>query len=117
MLHKTKRPYTKMVIKSTSYYRGKTAAQKTAYAEFMATKKQYAKEKGVYFYQYVQSFKPDEKISSNEIHQMGIELARYFEGYEVLIATHIDRDHYHNHLIVNSVSCENGKKLQFNEKT
>ena len=47
---------------------------------------------------------------------MGVELAQYFKGFEVQIATHIDRDHWHNHLIVNSVSCENGKKLQFNEK-
>lgn len=47
---------------------------------------------------------------------MGIELARRFEGFEVQIATHIDRDHWHNHLIVNSVSCETGLKLQFNEK-
>jgi len=95
---------------------GQNCCGETAFAEFMATKKQYAKEKGVYFYQYVQSFKPDERILPNKIHQMGVELAKYFEGFEVLIATHIDRDHYHNHLIVNSVSCENGKKLQFNEK-
>lgn len=78
--------------------------------------KQYRKENKVFFYQYVQSFKPDCGATPQEIHQMGIELARRFEGYEVQIATHIDRDHWHNHLIVNSVSCETGLKLQFNEK-
>lgn len=65
----------------------------------MATKRQYGKEKGVYFYQYVQSFKPDVKATPQEIHKMGIELAQYFKGFEVQIATHIDRDHWHNHLI------------------
>lgn len=96
---------------------GQNCCGETAYTEFMTTKKQYGKESGVYFYQYVQSFKPDEKATPEEIHQMGVELAQYFKGYEVLIATHIDRDHHHNHLIVNSVSCENGKKLSSMRRT
>lgn len=95
---------------------GHNCCGETAFQEFMSTKKQYRKEKGVFFYQYVQSFKPDCGATPQEIHQMGIELAQRFEGYEVQIATHIDRDHWHNHLIVNSVSCETGLKLQFNEK-
>jgi len=95
---------------------GQNCCGDTAFKEFMTTKRQYRKEKGVYFYQYVQSFKPDIGIAPQEIHQMGVELAKYFKGYEVQIATHIDRDHWHNHLIVNSVSCETGLKLQFNEK-
>jgi len=95
---------------------GQDCCGETAFQEFMATKRQYNKEKGVFFYQYVQSFKPNEKATPDEIHQMGEELAKYFKGYEVLIATHINRDHWHNHLIVNSVSCETGLKLQFNEK-
>ena len=95
---------------------GQNCCGETAFQEFMATKKQYRKESKVFFYQYVQSFKPDCGATPQEIHQMGIELARRFEGYEVQIATHIDRDHWHNHLIVNSVSCETGLKLQFNEK-
>lgn len=95
---------------------GQNCCGDTAFQEFMATKKQYRKEKGVYFYQYVQSFKPDCGATPQDIHQMGVELAQRFEGYEVLIATHIDRDHWHNHLVVNSVSCETGLKLQFNEK-
>ncbi|MFV0241052.1 MAG: relaxase/mobilization nuclease domain-containing protein [Lacrimispora sphenoides] len=95
---------------------GQNCCGETAFQEFMTTKKQYRKESKVFFYQYVQSFKPDCGATPQEIHQMGIELARRFEGYEVQIATHIDRDHWHNHLIVNSVSCETGLKLQFNEK-
>jgi hypothetical protein len=95
---------------------GQNCCGTTAFQEFMATKRRYRKEKGVYFYQYVQSFKPGTPVTPQEIHQMGVELAKYFDGYEVQIATHIDRDHWHNHLVVNSVSCETGLKLQFNEK-
>lgn len=78
---------------------GQNCCGETAFQEFMATKKQYRKESKVFFYQYVQSFKPDCGATPQEIHQMGIELARRFDGYEVQIATHIDRDHWHNHLI------------------
>jgi hypothetical protein len=95
---------------------GQNCCGDTAFKEFMTTKRQFRKEKGVYFYQYVQSFKPGIGVTPQGIHQMGVELAKYFKGYEVQIATHIDRDHWHNHLIVNSVSCETGLKLQFNEK-
>lgn len=95
---------------------GQNCCGATAFQEFMATKRRYRKEKGVYFYQYVQSFKPGTPVTPQEIHQMGAELAKYFDGYEVQIATHIDRDHWHNHLVVNSVSCETGLKLQFNER-
>ena len=95
---------------------GKNCCAETAYSEFMATKRQYGKESGVFFYQYVQSFKPGENTTPEQVHQIGLELAEQFKGYEVLVATHIDADHWHNHLIVNSVSHMTGKKLQFNEK-
>lgn len=95
---------------------GKDCCAETAYSEFMATKRQYDKATGVFFYQYVQSFKPGEHATPQQINQMGLELAEQFKGHEVLVATHIDADHCHNHLIVNSVSYATGKKLQFNEK-
>lgn len=95
---------------------GKDCCAETAYSEFMTTKRQYGKESGVFFYQYVQSFKPGENATPEQVHQIGLELAEQFKGYEVLVATHIDVDHWHNHLIVNSVSHMTGKKLQFNEK-
>lgn len=95
---------------------GQNCVAETAYEEFMATKHQYNKAKGVFFKQYVQSFKPNCGKTPQEIHAMGVEMAKAFEGYEVLIATHIDKDHWHNHLIVNSVSCETGLKIQIGEK-
>lgn len=95
---------------------GQNCVPESAYQEFMATKHQYGKAKGVFFKQYVQSFKPNCGATPQMIHQIGLKTAKAFEGYEVLVATHIDRDHWHNHFVVNSVSCETGLKIQINEK-
>ena len=95
---------------------GQNCLPESAYQEFMATKHQYSKTSGVFFKQYVQSFKPDCGATPEQIHQIGLELAKSFDGFEVVVATHIDRDHWHNHFVVNSVNCETGLKIQINEK-
>ena len=95
---------------------GQNCVAETAFKEFMATKIQYGKDSGVFYKHFVQSFKPGEATSPKEIHQMGMELAEYFKGFEVVVATHIDADHWHNHLIVNSVNAETGLKIQFSER-
>lgn len=94
---------------------GQNCIPNSAYSEFMATKNQYNKANGVFFKQYVQSFKPN-TATPELIHQIGIETAKYFDGFEVVVATHIDRDYWHNHFVVNSVNCETGLKIQINEK-
>lgn len=94
---------------------GQNCIPNSAYSEFMATKNQYGKANGVFFKQYVQSFKPN-TATPELIHQIGVETAKYFDGFEVVVATHIDRDHCHNHFVVNSVNCETGLKIQINEK-
>ena len=76
------------------------------------TKRWYNKAHGMFFYQYVQSFSPDENITPLKAHEIGLELAEYFSDYEVLIATHMDSNHLHNHFIINSVSHVTGLKLQ-----
>jgi len=67
------------------------------------------------FYQFVQSFSPEEEVTPEEVHAIGLELAqRLFPDFEVVVATHVDTDHLHSHLIVNSVSCTTGHKLHQN---
>lgn len=95
---------------------GQNCVPEVAYDEFMATKHRFNKAKGVFFKQYVQSFKPDCGATAQQIHQIGVEMAKIFDGFEVVVATHIDRDHWHNHIVVNSVNCETGLKIQINEK-
>jgi hypothetical protein len=69
----------------------------------------------VRFYHFVQSFKPEEKVSPTEVHAIGLELAKSFGNREVLVATHIDRDHLHNHFVVSAYDFENGSKLHNNK--
>jgi len=82
---------------------GQNCVAETAFAEFMATKLNYGKDNGVFYKHFVQSFKPSETATPQNIHQMAVELVGYFKGFEVVIATHIDADHWHSHFIVNSV--------------
>ena len=106
----------KTVIGGIKLVSGQLCVPESAYQEFMATKHQYGKAKGVFFKQYVQSFKPDCNATPEQIHRIGLETAKLFDGFEVVVATHIDRDHWHNHFVVNSVNCETGYKIQIDEK-
>jgi hypothetical protein len=89
-----------------------------AFQEFMLTKNAYKKTTGMNFYQYVQSFSPDEKLTPKQAHQVAVEFAeKAWQGYEVMVATHCDADHIHSHFVINSVSFENGLKLRQNPNT
>jgi hypothetical protein len=70
----------------------------SAYKEFMLTKEAFGKTSGRYFYQFVQSFSPQEKITPQQAHAVGLELAKQWPGHEVLVATHIDVKHIQNTL-------------------
>ena len=91
---------------------GVNCVAESAYREMMNTKLQYGKTDGRMFYHLVQSFSPDERITPQRAHELAIKLAeRQFHGFEVLVATHVDKHHIHSHFVVNSVSCESGRKL------
>lgn len=100
------------------YLSGINCTPELAQKSFMATKNLYRKAGGTFFYQYVQSFSPKEEVTPGEAHQIAQELAeRFFPGCEVLVATHMDAEHLHSHLIVNSVHPDTGKKLHFTPNT
>lgn len=63
-------------------------------------------------YHIIQSFAPGE-VTAEQAHEIGRKLANEFlEGrFEYVIATHVDKDHVHNHILVNSVSFYDHKKL------
>lgn len=82
----------------------------TAYREFMNTKRFYEKTGGRMYYHVVQSFSPEEQLTAETAHEIALKLAEEFAGFEVLVCTHTDRDHLHSHLIINSVSTEDGRK-------
>ena len=76
------------------------------------TKTHFGKPGGRLAYHMEQSFKPGE-VSPEVAHQIGVELAKELFGdkYEVVVATHIDKDHIHSHIILNSVSFVDGHKF------
>ena len=89
-----------------------------AFTEFMATKTAHRKKNGMNFYHYVQSFSPNENISAEQVHKIGLEFAeKAWPGHEVLVTTHTDAEHLHNHFVINSVHYENGMKLRQNPGT
>ena len=83
----------------------------SVYADFMTTKRLYHKTDGVLFYHMVQSFPKGEAVDPVTAHAAALKLAEYYEGYEVLVCTHTDREHIHSHLLINSVNFDTGKKM------
>ena len=83
----------------------------TAFDEFLSTKLLHHKDGGVQFYHMVQSFPKGADVDPRAVHEAARQLAGYFEGCEVLVCTHIDREHIHSHCIINSVNFETGKKV------
>lgn len=88
------------------------------YKEFEMVRKGFKQDKGVIAHHYYQSFQKDDNVTPEQAHQIGVELARrMFPNYQVAIATHIDREHVHNHIIVNSVNLVTGKKWYSNKRS
>ena len=83
----------------------------SVYADFMTTKRLHHKTDGVLFYHMVQSFPKGEAVDPVTAHAAALKLAEYYEGYEVLVCTHTDREHIHSHFLINSVNFDTGKKL------
>ena len=83
----------------------------SVYDDFLNTKLLYHKDGGTMFYHMVQSFPKGAAVDPRQAHEAARRLAEYFEGCEVLVCTHVDREHIHSHCVINSVNFETGKKL------
>ena len=89
-----------------------------SFREFMATKKVYGKDNGIFFYHYAQSFSPKEKIKPEQAHEIALEFAeKAWAGHEVLVTTHCDAAHIHSHFVINSVGFASGMKLRQSPST
>ena len=84
---------------------------KSVYDDFLNTKLLYHKDGGTMFYHMVQSFPKGAAVDPRQAHEAARRLAEYFDGCEVLVCTHVDREHIHSHCVINSVNFETGKKL------
>ena len=83
----------------------------SVYDDCLNTKLLYHKDGGVMFFHMVQSFPKGAAVDPRQAHEAARRLAEYFDGCEVLVCTHVDREHIHSHCVINSVSFETGKKL------
>ncbi len=89
-----------------------------AFKEMIDIKKKYMKTDGILGFHAYQSFKAGE-VTPEEAHQIGVELAKEMWGdkYQVVVSTHFNTKHYHNHFVINSVSFVDGKKYYNNRAT
>ena len=96
---------------------GINCVAQSAYNEMMNTKLRYKKTDGRMYYHLLQSFHPDENLTPETAHEIALRFAEEnFPGYEVLVATHVDRNHIHSHMVINSVNAENGYKYHSDNK-
>ena len=90
---------------------GINCLSQSVYDDFLNTKLLYHKDGGVMFYHMVQSFPKGAAVVPQQAHEAARRLAEYFDGCEVLVCIHVDREHIHSHCVINSVNFETGKKL------
>lgn len=96
---------------------GKDCSPSNVLEEMKVTKEIFNKTTGRQYKHFIQSFDPKDNLDYNKANKIGLEWAeRNFKGFEVLVTTHKDKEHIHNHFIVNSVSFEDGSKLRYSNK-
>lgn len=100
-----------------AFISGVACSDKHPYEDMMRVKNHFRKTGGNLAYHAYQSFKPGE-VTPQECHEIGVQLARKLWGFrfQVLVCTHMDKHHLHNHFVINSVSYVDGKKFDCSER-
>ena len=100
------------------YVSGVNCRPDTAISEMQDTKKRFDKEDGIISYHLIQSFDGKE-ISPKKCHELGLQYAKELFGddFQFVVATHLDTDNVHNHIVINSVSFKSGNKFYSNRET
>lgn len=79
-------------------------------SQMRATRQIWGKNEGIQAHHIVQSFQPGE-ITAELANQIGVELGKKIaSGHEIAVYTHTDKEHIHNHIVINAVHTETGKK-------
>jgi len=100
------------------YVSGLNCSPETAYEEMIITKQQFNKTGGILGFHAFQSFKEGE-VTPERAHAIGVKLAEEMWGdrFEVVVSTHLNTNHYHNHFVINSVSFVDGKRYYDKRET
>lgn len=83
--------------------------------DFEETKQIWNKTEGRQYFHLVQSFEKEDYVTLDKAHEIGkkfIENNPQFKDFQIVMATHQDKDHIHNHFVINSVGLDEGKKFQ-----
>ena len=87
------------------------------YRTFLEEKNVWDKDSGRMYAHNIISWHKDEQITQEQAFEFGKEFAeKWFSGFQTLVAVHKDKDHIHCHLVTNSVSYEDGRKLHNTKK-
>ena len=99
------------------YVSGVNCNPNTAVQQMQDTKKRYNKEGGIISYHLIQSFEGKE-VTPEKCHELGLQYAKEIFGddYEFVVATHLNTDNVHNHIVINSVSFKSGNKFYSNRE-
>ncbi|WP_153052770.1 relaxase/mobilization nuclease domain-containing protein, partial [Streptococcus suis] len=75
--------------------------------------------KGVLAHHIIQSFSPNDRLTLEEIHEIGRQTILELTGghYQMVMATHVDKDHIHNHIIFSSTNLTTLKKFRWQKGT
>lgn len=100
------------------YVSGVNCNPNTAIQQMQDTKKRFNKDGGIVSYHLIQSFEGKE-VTPEKCHELGLQYAKEIFGddYEFVVATHLNTDNVHNHIIVNSDSFKSGNKFYSNRET
>ena len=102
--------------KNGEYVSAINCLKEIALQQMILTKKQYGKEDKYIAWHGYQSFPPDE-VTPELAHQIGLQTAKemWGERFQIIVTTHLDKDHIHNHFCFNSVSFIDGKKYNYSK--
>ena len=100
------------------YVSGINCSPETALEEMKITKEQFGKTTGILGFHAFQSFAEGE-VTPEQCHAIGVRLAEEMWGdrFEVVVSTHLNSNHYHNHFVINSVSFKDGKRYYDKRET
>ena len=101
----------------TGPYRHDEIDYDLVYRTFLEEKKMWNKDTGRMYAHNIISWHKDEQITPEQAFEFGKEFAeKWFSGFQTLVAVHKDKNHIHCHLVTNSVSYEDGRKLHNTKK-
>ena len=97
------------------YTTGINCEVKDSVKQMQLVKMIYGKENGILAFHAYQSFNEGE-VTPEIAHEIGVKLAIEMWGdrFQVVVSTHLNTEHLHNHFVINSVPFKDGKKYYSN---